>query len=282
MTFLRHIERCNRHDPAGFRPFYIGGERVGWLRHATAELVASIEPAFLVGDDCVRLDPDITGFAERSAVFERCGPALLERGVIRQVRGEFFPVLSRWGAEPVARIDRGLVTAFGINAYGLHVNGFVRDGAGGISLWVAKRAADRAVEPGKRDNMVAGGQPFGLTIAENLIKEAHEEAGLAPALARRAVPVGVLTYTMESPVGLKPDTMFLYDLELARGHTPCNQDGEIECFELWPIDKVAASVRDTDDWKFNCTLVVIDFLVRHGWFRPDDPDYVALVTGLRR
>ena len=42
-----------------------------------------------------------------------------------------------------------------------------------------------------------------------------------------------------------------------------------------------ATVRDTDDFKFNCALVVIDFLIRHGLLTPDDePDYLRLVSGL--
>jgi hypothetical protein len=36
-----------------------------------------------------------------------------------------------------------------------------------------------------------------------------------------------------------------------------------------------------DDFKFNCSLVVIDFLIRHGVITPADPDYFDLVTGLR-
>jgi hypothetical protein len=45
---------------------------------------------------------------------------------------------------------------------------------------------------------------------------------------------------------------------------------------------VVETVRDTDDFKFNCALVVIDFLIRHGVVAPDDePDYLTLVRGLR-
>ncbi|MCH6589381.1 MAG: DUF4743 domain-containing protein, partial [Proteobacteria bacterium] len=29
-----------------------------------------------------------------------------------------------------------------------------------------------------------------------------------------------------------------------------------------------------------CALVVIDFLIRHGFIGPDDPEYVDLVGGL--
>ena len=206
---------------------------------------------------------------------------VVEKGLARKLRGEFYPVLPRWGAEPLMRIDRGVVAHFGIAAYGLHVNGFVRT-PGGIELWVGRRAMDRGVAPGQLDNLIAGGQPIGLTLAENLAKEAQEEAGIGPELIAKAVPVGAVTYLMENRNGLKPDTLFLYDLELDPGFVPENTDGEVESFERWPLDRVAESVRDTQDWKFNVNLVVIDFLVRHGWLKPEEPDYLEIVHGLRR
>ena len=62
---------------------------------------------------------------------------------------------------------------------------------------------------------------------------------------------------MEQEKGLKPDVLFLYDLELPADFVPRNMDGEVERFELWPMARVAASVRDSDDWKFNVNLTVI-------------------------
>jgi hypothetical protein len=40
------------------------------------------------------------------------------------------------------------------------------------------------------DNMVAGGQPLGIGLMENVIKECGEEAGIPEAIARRAIPIG--------------------------------------------------------------------------------------------
>ena len=77
--------------------------------------------------------------------------------------------------------------------------------------------------------------------------------------------------------------MFCYDLEMPADFTPVNTDGEIDEFELWPIDRVAARVRDSFDFKFNCNLAIIDFLIRHGYLTPEiEPDYVDIVLGLRR
>lgn len=282
MSFLRHIEACNRHDLTGFRPFVVDGRAVGWVRHALAAALPDIDSAMVATPQGVTFAPGIDGFAARSEAMARVAAGLVKHGHVERLRGEFFPVLEAWGREPLLKIDRAVVTLFGVKAFGLHVNGYVRQDDGELAMWVGIRSNDRAVAPGKLDNLIAGGQPYGLTLAENLVKEAGEEAGFGPEVATMAKPAGVLTYTMETAKGLKPDTMFLYDLELLPGDEPRNTDGEVERFELWPLDRVAESIRDSDDWKFNVPLVVIDFLVRHGWFQPDDPDYVTIVSGLHR
>jgi hypothetical protein len=117
---------------------------------------------------------------------------------------------------------------------------------------------------------------------ENLLKECKEEAAIPEALARRAVAVGAITYCMEAEDGLKPDVQFCYDLELPGDFTPHNTDGEIAEFMLWPIARVAEIVRDTREFKFNCNLVIIDFLMRHGLIAPEHPDYLEIGQGLRR
>jgi hypothetical protein len=132
------------------------------------------------------------------------------------------------------------------------------------------------------DNMVAGGQPIGIGLMDNMIKECGEEAGIPKAIARTAVPVGMISYTHQAPEGCKPDQMFCFDLELPEDFTPRVTDGEVEEFYLWPVEKVAATVRDGFEFKFNCNLVIIDFLMRRGVIDPDrEPDYAALAHGLR-
>ena len=78
------------------------------------------------------------------------------------------------------------------------------------------------------------------------------------------------------------DVLFCYDLELPRDFTPKNTDGELVAFTLEDARDVIARVRDSDDFKFNVNLVLIDFALRHGLISPDDPEYLDLVTGLRR
>jgi 8-oxo-dGTP pyrophosphatase MutT (NUDIX family) len=281
MSFLDHIRACNAHDLSGFRRFELDGRLLGWIRHALADDLADALPGFVTTPQRLTMAPEIVGFAARSAMLDRAARRLAEQGVISPLRGERYPVGTGWGAPPLAQLDRAAVAVFGTESYGLHVNGFVRGDDGGLSLWIATRARDRAVAPGQYDNMVAGGQPIGLSLADNLLKEAHEEAGLPPALARRAVPVGALRYCLETPEGLKRDRLFLYDLELPRNVVPVNTDGEVESFALRSLDWVAKSVRETLDWKFNVPLVIINFLIRHGYLTSEnEPNYLEIIDSL--
>lgn len=278
--FLRHIQACNHHDLSGFRRFRVAGQAVGWVRPSFRDRLLVAGPPFIAEGEDLALDPRLTNPDARTSAVAQVLERLVATDALPPLRREMYPVLTHWGAEPLLAIDRAAVPYFGITAYGLHINGFVRK-ADGIHLWIGKRAMDRGVAPGQYDNLVAGGQPAGLSLADNLLKEAREEADLPPDLARQARPVGIIHYVMEKKSGLKPDYLFTYDLELDADFIPRNTDGEVERFELWPLERVAASVRDSDDWKFNVNLVVIDFLIRHGWLTPDHPDYIALCQGVR-
>ena len=281
MSFLDRIRECNSHDLANFRPFVVAGQRMGWVRHAFAERLARFSDTFDVVREAVRLSDRLGDFKARSDALDKVVRALEAEKIIKGRRDEYYPLSTSFTAEPLARIERAAIPAFGIRAYGVHMNGFVRK-ADGIHMWIGRRAKDKHTYPGMLDNTVAGGQPVGIGLLENLIKECKEEAAIPEALARRAVAVGAITYCMEAEDGLKPDVQFCYDLELPADFVPRNTDGEIEDFALLPIAEVAELIRSTDDFKFNVNLVIIDFLIRHGVLPPDHPEYLDLVIGLHR
>jgi isopentenyldiphosphate isomerase len=194
--------------------------------------------------------------------------------------GEQYPVTAGRREDARFLIDRACAPYFGVRAFGQHINGFVRQ-PDGVWMWIARRSADRRVYPNRLDNMVAGGLPWGISLEENLRKECAEEAGMPAELANRATPVGAITYCRASKRGLKPDVMYCYDLELPTNFEPQCHDGEVAGFELMPVEQVAEVVRDTHEFKLNCNLVIIDFLVRHGVLTPDHPDYLEIVQRLR-
>ncbi|HYB08225.1 MAG TPA: DUF4743 domain-containing protein [Alphaproteobacteria bacterium] len=281
MSFLDRIRECNAHDMSHFRPFVVGGCKVGWLKRPFVDELAAFPKLFDIGDDAVLLAPTLDTPEARTAAVDGVLRGLAERGVVGGWRDEPYPVSLGWGQEPLMLIERAAAAEFGVCAYGVHMNGYVRRNDG-IHMWIGRRAFDKPTYPGMLDNLVAGGQPYGISIEDNLVKECAEEADIPEALARRAVPVGAVTYAMETDEGLKPDVQFVYDLELPASFTPRNTDGEIQEFMLWPIERVMEVVSGTAEFKFNCNLVIIHFLVQHGLIGPEHPDYVEIVRGLHR
>jgi 8-oxo-dGTP pyrophosphatase MutT (NUDIX family) len=252
MGFVRHFRACNNAVlPGGRLALCIGDARVGWVR---PDLAAVLGGRAAVTAEAVRI-VDGGMLPELARVAAAAG--------FGRHRGEAFDVRAQPGGAVLGEIDRGALPAFGIMAEGVHVNGLVRR-ADGLHVWVARRAADKALDPGKLDHIVAGGTPAGLTPWETLIKEAAEEAAIPAALAATARPVGTVCYAMERAEGLRRDVLHCYDLDLPEDFVPQAADGEVESFALWPVARVLATVRATEDFKFNVNLVLIDLFLRLG------------------
>lgn len=280
MGLLRHLEYCNRFDARRFRPLQFRGKRIGWVRDDNAALLARFPEIFVVDDKTVTLTAR-GGFDDVSDAVDRVVEALVADGAVSKWRNESFGVTPVWGDPPLFKIDRGAVPLLGVRAYGVHLNGWRRDTAGRIQLWIGRRAPDKKVDPDKLDNLVAGGIGYPHGIEDTLLKEAGEEAGMDKALASRAVAKGAIGYRMEWSTGARDDTLYIYDLETPADFTPHPHDGEIVAFMLMDAAEVLDRVDRTDDFKFNVNLVIIDFALRHGLIPPAHPEYAALKQGLR-
>ncbi|MEK9708127.1 MAG: DUF4743 domain-containing protein [Alphaproteobacteria bacterium] len=280
MALYDHISACNTHDPGGRKAFVVAGKRVGCVADDLADRMTSWERYFNVTSDTLIVHDSLEDVEARSAALAEVGASLMVQQALPRNRKELCPVYESFGAPNLLRIDRAWLESFGVTSYGVHVNGYVerRDGP---ELWVGVRAKVREVAPGKLDNMVAGGLPVGVTLAENLVKEAAEEASVPEGLAKTAVPVGVVTYMFDTDRGVRRDLLFVYDLKLPADFIPKNTDGEVSGFVRWPARQALRVVEETDEFKFNVNLVIIDFAIRHGLIEPDRPDYAKLVRGLR-
>ena len=280
MSFRDHIAACNNYDLSRVVPLSAGGARIGLLRRDNAALLGRFSDVFSVGTNSVKLvaTGDVTAV---SRAIDAVVDVLFAENRVPKWRNETFDVASRWGLPPVFRLDRGAVPFFGTRAYGVHLNGYLRV-EGGLRIWVGRRSSDKQIEPDKLDNLVAGGIGTGHGIWETLVKEAEEEAAVPTELIKYAVPVGAVSYRMETRLGIRDDVLFVYDLETPPDFVPENRDGEIVDFELMPASEVLRRVRATSDFKFNVNLVMLDFALRHGLLPIDDPEYVDVATGLHR
>src|ERR1700682_1223687 len=153
MSFLDHIRTCNSYDPDHAVPLLAGNDRIGLLRRDNAEALRRFPKIFAVEQDKVRLL--LRGDVEKvSRAVDAVVDALVAENRVPKWRNETFDVAPRWGASPVFRLDRGAVPFFGTRAYGVHLNGYRREGDT-LSLWVGRRAPDKKVAPDKLDNLVA-------------------------------------------------------------------------------------------------------------------------------
>lgn len=279
MSYLNRVERCNRRDMSRFVLFTVAGVQYGWLTHERAAALLSHPDVFVVAGSGVGLHAALGTPAARSKAVAHITAELAASVLFQKPRGELYAVRNRWGDKPVFNIDRALVPAFGLCAFGVHLNGIVEK-KNGPHLWIGTRAKDLLVEPNKLDNMVAGGQPAGLGLMENLIKECGEEAHLAPKIARQAKHASLITYSFESQQGLHVDTLFCYDLVMPASLKPRPSE-EIARYQLMPLTKALGLVRTADRFKFNVNLVIIDFAIRHGVITPEnEPNYERIVAGL--
>lgn len=279
MSFLDHIRRCNNADMSQFEPWFVGSVRAGFVHRDFAPRLPA--PLFERKQGAWQLEAALDTPDERTHAVRQFLLELRAAGQFgNQWREEDYPVTWDFSRPPLMTMERCAVPWFGVRAFGPHMTGYMRK-PDGLHIWVPRRSYEKPTFPGELDNTVAGGQPAGLGLRENLIKECAEEAAIPRVLAERAKAVSVVAYWNQAGPELKPDLMTCFDLELPEDFTPSANDGEVDSFELWPARRVFEKVRDTTEFKYNCNLVLIDFFVRHGMIAADDPDFFQIVAGLR-
>jgi len=280
-SLLRWVQRCHNYQLNQFRPFYVAGYKVGWIRPEDLPLFEQSPELFVVESESVVLLGEPSSPKERSAQLDACLRQWRDQGHITGWRDEHYLISNDEGT-PLFSVERSATALLGVLNLGVHLNGFVKR-TDGIWLWMARRARNRPRYPGKLDQMVAGGMTAYQSPQQVMKRECQEEAGVPMTLAETLKSVGLVTLCHHNSKGqLRREILYTYDLELPETFQPCNQDGEVEEFQLMPIAEVVRLVAETDEIKTNCNLVVLDFLVRHGVLHADQAYYAELVEGLRR
>jgi 8-oxo-dGTP pyrophosphatase MutT (NUDIX family) len=269
---LRYIETCRNARLPGERiPFRIGAAGVGWVKPEFAKALSRF-PEIRLSERAVVLEN------AKAAKLNEIAAELAAAGLFRW-RNEPFDVREQPNGAVLGQLDRGALPLFGVLAEGVHCNCLVKRGAE-CWLWVARRAPHKLLDPDKLDHLVAGGIPSGLSPREALIKEAAEEAGIPAELAAKAQEVGRIPYAMERPEGLRRDLLHCFDLVLPEDFVPRAIDGEIASFALWPLSRVLQTVLETEEFKFNVNLVLIDLFLRTGVIDPFSSEGRLLHTAL--
>ncbi len=258
------IDAAQRHDAAARRPLHLGDRAVGSVAAGALPVLRVHAPWLQERDDGV-LSTALRDEA-LDAAFAATHVALRERGLITGWRDEIYAVVPAWGAPVLARIERAAARFWGTLTFGAHANGYVSGPDGRPShLWIAQRSPHKATDPGKFDNLIGGGVPHGQTPFETLVREGWEEAGLAADLVRRATRGRVIDLQRTLPDcaghGLQREQLFVYDLALAPGLQPRNQDGEVASLQLLPVAE-ALALAAGDTMTVDAALATLDFALR--------------------
>jgi 8-oxo-dGTP pyrophosphatase MutT (NUDIX family) len=243
--------RC-RFRPELFVPLFAGRTRIGWLKPELAARLGEWPGVFKSTAERVRLlDHDaLTPIVEQ----------LAQEGFIPGWRNERYRIADLFD------IERAAARPFGFATRAVHVNGVV-----GESMWLARRSATKATDPGMLDNLVGGGINAALSMEETLVKEAWEEAGIPAELARRATRGGKVELLREVPEGVQSEVIQVYDLELPSDFTPRNQDGEVAELHLHSFAEVQHLIEQTEQLTVDSALVALDFFSRRSVPRASAP-----------
>ncbi|EIW79655.1 hypothetical protein CONPUDRAFT_106295 [Coniophora puteana RWD-64-598 SS2] len=175
-------------------------------------------------------------------------------------------------------MERAAAALFGVVTYGVHMTVYEEGKDGGeVMTWIPTRAKTKQTWPGYLDNTVAGGIPSGMPIFESIVKESMEEASIEESVIRKyARSVGSTSYFHRTTKGwLQPEVEYVYDLRIPadiEDKTPFKPkplDGEVESFDLLPLSEVVIRMKQ-GLFKANCAVVLIDFMIRHGYLNPDN------------
>jgi 8-oxo-dGTP pyrophosphatase MutT (NUDIX family) len=277
MSLLERVRAARRFDPAPYLRFCADGADIGWVRADHAARLAAWPQLFDIDGASVRLAVRLDTPQRRSAALAAVLRQLADEDYLHGWRDELYAVTRAYGEPPLFHLERAAARMFGVTSYAVHVNGVV--GAGGACrMWIARRSRTKPIDPGMLDNLVGGGLAAGLTVAQTLVKEGWEEAGILPGPMSRALACGRVALLREVPEGVQAETIFVHDLELPEDFHPVNQDGEVAEFSLLPVAEVLRLLGEAADLTVDAGLVMLSFMVRHGYLPQDDPASVELAS----
>jgi len=178
-------------------------------------------------------------------------------GFIPGWRNEDFAWLDQHGHQ-YFRLERAAFRAFGFRSMATHINGHTKIN----TLWLGRRSETKTTDPGKLDNIAAGGITADETPWVSAKRELWEEAGVPAKLADEIEPVGRIH--MRRPIpgrGFHDELLFVYDLELADNFVPTNHDGEVSGFIEISLAEAAARIL-ADEFTSDAAFVTADFILR--------------------
>ncbi|CCC72206.1 hypothetical protein NCAS_0J02270 [Naumovozyma castellii] len=237
-----------------------------------------------------------SNFDERNKQLDILSKDMYLKSSIAGVKGWRNEKYAVWvDRTPYILLERAMAGVMGIITYGIHINGYVQENDNDeLKIWVPRRSATKQTWPLMLDNIIAGGLGYPCSIEETVIKESIEEANLEEKIIRENIrPAGMVSY-LYYPNDVTTDTFedersfivgeieYVYDLKVSADVIPRPNDGEVESFSLMDLQDVITALQNKE-FKPNCALVMVEFLVRHGYITTEnEPHYGELINRMHR
>ncbi len=183
MSFLERIRECKNYNSDHYIPFFFKNIQLGQIHVDFAKNLNGLSNDLKTTPNSVSFAPKSTTLKGRTHALSKIVNKLHANGFIKGWRNELYPISTSFYNPPIIEIERAAAPLFGVKSFGVHLNGYVKK-KNRTYLWVGKRSIKKATGAGKFDQLVAGGQPAGITVKNNLLKECMEEASISNKLVK--------------------------------------------------------------------------------------------------
>ncbi len=136
-------------------------------------------------------------------------------------------------------------------SHAVHINGFSPNG----DMWAGLRAKDKATDPGKLDNLAAGGLSAGEDIYSTLHRELQEESGWKSSTHRLLHPAGDCRSQRVESESWHDEKIWVFNLDIPFDFSPINEDGEVEAFYLYSPHEVVERM-EADQFSTDACLAI--------------------------
>ena len=259
------LQNSARSAPADYLPIYlsrgVSGEQA--IGHLNPEFIPYLQeslqkaPIPLVSMNNERLSIALGRPRDLSASLYQLADRMRMGGFIPGWRNEDFAWVDLNGHK-YFRMERAAFRTFGFRSMATHINGYTQ----GNTIWLGRRSETKPTDPGKLDNLAAGGITADETPWVSARRELWEEAGVPEQIADQIEPVGRIHMRRPSlDRGFHDEQLYIYDLELADNFVPTNHDGEVSGFIEISLLEAAARIL-ADEFTSDAAFVTADFILR--------------------
>ncbi|WP_156773973.1 NUDIX hydrolase [Bordetella bronchialis] len=250
--------RAQEPDPPLSRALYIAGHRCGQATLAACDALRG-RPGVDIQADALRLGDGMRPGPALDALLAGVARTLREADCLRGWRDELLDVHDATGLR-LGAMERAAVRPLGILTRAVHLNAWTPDGR----LWVARRALNKATDPGMWDTLVGGLVASGESLDLALIRECEEEAGLSAEHVRGREPLRtVLRMHRRLPEGYQVEDLLVSRCVLDAGVQPANRDGEVMEFATVTPGHARAMAAN-GEFTLEAAIVVISDIATHG------------------